>query len=315
MKHSRLKSCLIVAFHIGMLLFAIGVLISSLCGSRGEILLSTASLPASVTDDGLVEFSTPVSVSGISPAGATCTLHVGSTDLSIAPNQPAFLDDGTLFYLVDCSATAVRLLCVRDVYGFSFSAAGCFIFILATLLLLISPARAVVHLFGNIRMSLTIILLLIAVSFMLQPANPALPILRTPWLFIHLVPLVAAYALMPVGVWIAITILFGRHQPDSSHFNVLRLLILSIALLLGLGIALGAVWASLSWGRFWGWDIKETWALIAFIAASIPLHFPALTDSGRFPRLLPLSMLLIFLLVIATFLTVNPFGIPSLHDY
>ncbi|MDE6270157.1 MAG: cytochrome c biogenesis protein CcsA [Muribaculaceae bacterium] len=181
----------------------------------------------------------------------------------------------------------------------------------ASLLLLLAPLVCGLRLLTTPWQWLAGLLLVGVTTVLLLPADPSLPVLRTPWLVIHLVPLVAAYALMPVGLWLS-TVILLRRRVAGALVGRLRLLMQCMALLLTLGIALGAAWASLSWGRFWGWDLKETWALTALIATAWPLHFRRVARSAP---ALALSMLLVCLLIAATFLALNPFGLSSLHTY
>lgn len=73
--------------------------------------------------------------------------------------------------------------------------------------------------------------------------------------------------------------------------------------LLGMGIAVGSVWASTAWGRYWGWDPKETGALALFLLYCLPLHFPGIVRGRRWLYWFPI--VLMFLLFLA----------PGLHQY
>ncbi|WP_302314800.1 cytochrome c biogenesis protein, partial [uncultured Muribaculum sp.] len=81
--------------------------------------------------------------------------------------------------------------------------------------------------------------------------------------------------------------------------------------LLGIGIFAGAVWANVSWGRYWGWDPKETWALITFLVYAVPLHTSI--AKLRTPLNFHIYLILAFLTVIMTYFGVNL--LPSLHAY
>ena len=83
--------------------------------------------------------------------------------------------------------------------------------------------------------------------------------------------------------------------------------------LLGAGIFVGAIWAEQSWGRYWGWDPKETWALITFFIYALPLHrhtFPWF----RTPRHQLLYLTIAFASVLMTYFGVN-YLLPGLHSY
>ncbi len=105
------------------------------------------------------------------------------------------------------------------------------------------------------------------------------PVLRSNyWLTIHVMTIVSSY-----GAFGLATALGHRHlyfamrnkllmheAQESAHFMD-RVIQLGV-MLLGIGTVLGGVWANESWGRFWGWDPKETWALITFLAYLALIH-------------------------------------------
>jgi len=83
--------------------------------------------------------------------------------------------------------------------------------------------------------------------------------------------------------------------------------------LLSAGIFIGAIWANVSWGRYWGWDPKEVWALITMLIYSFALH-PGLLPALRRPRVFHWFVLLAFLSVLFTYFGVN-FLLGGLHSY
>lgn len=92
-------------------------------------------------------------------------------------------------------------------------------------------------------------------------------------------------------------------------WRMIVFIFLSISIVLC--IFLGAVWANVSWGRYWGWDPKETWALITLMLYAIPLHSSLINIKGRNYHWF---LVLAFLSVIMTYLGVN-FLLPGLHSY
>jgi len=83
--------------------------------------------------------------------------------------------------------------------------------------------------------------------------------------------------------------------------------------LLAVGIFIGAVWANISWGRYWGWDAKETWALITLLVYIIPLHsrtFACLSHSKSFF----IYCVLAFISILITFFGVSYF-LGGMHSY
>src|SRR5207249_6029156 len=109
--------------------------------------------------------------------------------------------------------------------------------------------------------------------------SPIVPVLRSNyWLTIHVLTIVSSYAggtlawgLANVALFL---IVFGKGKSDTikvlSTFTYRAMQI--AVLLLAAGTFLGGWWAAYSWGRFWGWDPKETGALIALVCYVIPLH-------------------------------------------
>ena len=109
--------------------------------------------------------------------------------------------------------------------------------------------------------------------------EPLMPVLRDNfWLTIHVLTETASYGAFALGMAFG-HILLGRYilNPAAArsesvlHFWLYRVLQLGI-LLITVGTILGAVWANYSWGRFWGWDPKETWAFITLLVYIVAVH-------------------------------------------
>lgn len=92
-----------------------------------------------------------------------------------------------------------------------------------------------------------------------------------------------------------------------------RLLLYPAVFFLGVGIFIGAVWANVSWGRYWAWDPKEVWALITFMVYALPFHADSLHYFRR-SKFFHLYMLLAFLTVLMTYFGVNYF-LGGMHSY
>jgi cytochrome c-type biogenesis protein CcsB len=109
--------------------------------------------------------------------------------------------------------------------------------------------------------------------------DPLVPVLRDNfWLTIHVLTITLSYAAFALAMGFGHILLFryARHPRETRadapmHFWLYRVLQLGV-LLLAAGTILGGVWANYSWGRFWGWDPKETWALIALLCYITTLH-------------------------------------------
>jgi cytochrome c-type biogenesis protein CcsB len=109
--------------------------------------------------------------------------------------------------------------------------------------------------------------------------EPLVPVLRDNfWLTIHVLTITLSYAAFALAMGFGHILLwrYARNPAAASadapmHFWLYRVLQLGV-LLLAAGTILGGVWANYSWGRFWGWDPKETWALIALLCYILTLH-------------------------------------------
>lgn len=158
---------------------------------------------------------------------------------------------------------------------------------------------------------------------MMGQSNPAItnlmPVLHSPLLSIHVMVIMIAYALLAFIALNGITALFFMKSKWDMTTEVARLRRMSLLMLypavflLTAGIFIGAVWANVSWGRYWGWDPKEVWALITMLIYSIPLHDQSvrfLKDDKKFH----IYMALAFLSVLITYFGVN-FILGGMHSY
>jgi ABC-type transport system involved in cytochrome c biogenesis permease subunit len=107
----------------------------------------------------------------------------------------------------------------------------------------------------------------------------------------------------------------GLLTPDPSGRLYLfsRTLLYPALFLLAAGIFIGAIWANVSWGRYWGWDPKEVWALITLLLYSLALHTESLPAFCR-PRFYHSFMIVAFLAVLMTYFGVN-FLLGGMHSY
>src|SRR6266516_2839581 len=109
--------------------------------------------------------------------------------------------------------------------------------------------------------------------------DPLVPVLRDNfWLTVHVLTITLSYAAFALAMSFGHILLWRYARNPAAaradapmHFWLYRVLQLGV-LLLAAGTILGGVWANYSWGRFWGWDPKETWALIALVCYILTLH-------------------------------------------
>lgn len=144
-------------------------------------------------------------------------------------------------------------------------------------------------------------------------------ILMTYWLYVHVTLVTASYALIGMtfvfGVWYVIQYLRNSDAQVLKTVDDCNLVMLQLAFwILGIGIITGALWADVSWGRPWGWDPKETFALVTWIVYLIIIHVRFVTH-GR-TRGLTTGVLSIvgFGVMLFNWIGVN-FFLVGLHSY
>ena len=153
--------------------------------------------------------------------------------------------------------------------------------------------------------------------------QPLLPALKSNWLIAHVITVFFGYASLAIAF--GISIMYLIKQSDSSgkiglleHFPDLKILdelthqmVMFGFLFLSIGIITGAVWANSAWGRYWGWDPKETWSLITWLIYVTLLHLRMMW--GWQVRRIAYFSILGFLAVLITYFGVN--YLPGLHSY
>lgn len=140
--------------------------------------------------------------------------------------------------------------------------------------------------------------------------TPLMPVLASPWLSIHVTLVMTAYALFGFTVTCSVISFFSPSRRERLMW-LDRVMLYPALYLLGLGIITGAVWANVSWGRYWAWDPKETWALITFIIYAVAMHRSI--KPLNHPTTFHAYMLFAFLAVLMTYFGVN--ALSSLHAY
>ncbi len=154
--------------------------------------------------------------------------------------------------------------------------------------------------------------------------TPLVPVLKSGWLVIHVSTITASYGFFGLGALLALVVLTltvvrtkgstPRLEPviGALATDCSRLVKVGFALLC-IGTMFGAVWADVSWGRYWGWDPKETWTLITILAYVVTLHL-AHTPGVRNPLTFPTLSLVGFASVLMTYFGVN-YYLTGLHSY
>lgn len=155
---------------------------------------------------------------------------------------------------------------------------------------------------------------------MITDGNPQvtqlMPVLQSPLLSVHVMVIMFSYALFGLMALVGIEGLayhFRRDKEREEQLASMSLFMLYPAVsLLAIGIFIGAIWANVSWGRYWSWDSKETWALITMLIYAVPLHKEIKFTQN--PLYVHVFMLVAFLSVLMTYFGVNYF-LAGLHSY
>lgn len=167
-----------------------------------------------------------------------------------------------------------------------------------------------------------IILLAASLNWLDPQITTLVPVLKSPWLTFHVAVLVAAYGFFGLSFMMGITNLLlsaFKNKHESLSLRIKELTIINnMSLLIGLvmiivGTFLGAIWANESWGRYWGWDPKETWALITIVIYTIVTHIH-LIKKDMPDWVINLLSVLAFFSVLMTFIGVNYF-FAGMHSY
>lgn len=137
-----------------------------------------------------------------------------------------------------------------------------------------------IYLLASLPVTLTALLLVHQMPIAMPSSiDPLVPVLRDNfWLTVHVLTITLSYAAFALAMGFGHILLWryawnprATRADAPMHFWLYRVLQLGV-LLLAAGTILGGVWANYSWGRFWGWDPKETWALIALLCYITTLH-------------------------------------------
>ena len=141
--------------------------------------------------------------------------------------------------------------------------------------------------------------------------TPLIPVLQSPLLSVHVMTVMCAYALFALQMMLGV---YSFWTSKLERITALSQLLLYPAIfLLTIGIFLGAVWANVSWGNYWSWDPKESWALITLMVYAIPLHKASIGAFNK-PRFYHIYMISAFLAVLITYFGVN-FILGGMHSY
>ncbi len=167
-------------------------------------------------------------------------------------------------------------------------------------------------------LGIVIAALAIIMTKVVTPKPPLQPVLQTPLLGIHVSVIMLAYTLFAAVMINGILgICIPKQRARLMHLS--QVLLYPAEFCLTAGIFIGAVWANMSWGRYWGWDPKETWALITMLVYAVLLHWPFIrikneTAKARREMAYHIFSVVAFLFVLFTYFGVS-YLLGGLHSY
>jgi len=231
---------------------------------------------------------------------------------------PRSLGYGTYILMGICCVYQLLVLCLRSMVsghlplsnGYETMQFMAWVVMLLTLLL---QRRFVLMLpFGYLLAGLTLLVSMMGESN--PQITPLMPVLQSPLLSIHVCIIMLAYSLLAITFFNGITALCIKDETKIEQLKQVSLTLLYPALFcMAAGIFIGAIWANVSWGRYWGWDPKEVWALITMLVYSFALHRVSLPWFSK-PKFFHGFLVLAFLCVLMTYFGVN-FLLGGMHSY
>ncbi len=228
------------------------------------------------------------------------------------------------------------LIVTRDPWGIGFTYTGYLLLLMGMLLFWMQPNSQYRRIFQIWRMDreasssrvmrwlpyiiFVVVLIIVGiVMFLRWTSAPLMPVLRSPFFPLHVSVIMISYILLAFIMFNGFKALFLSRKKDGNEEKAARLMrssqlmLMPALFLLIAGIFIGAVWANVSWGRYWGWDSKEVWALITMMFYSLPLHQQSLRWFAK-PRHFHGYCAFAFLIVLMTYFGVNYF-LSGLHSY
>lgn len=169
-----------------------------------------------------------------------------------------------------------------------------------------------------------IILFVAHLNWMNPEITLLVPVLNSYWLMIHVAIITASYGFLGLSAFLGLLVLIMYSISNKENSPTIKGFILQLTTisemsvtiglyLLTIGTFLGGVWANESWGRYWGWDSKETWALITVVIYAFIAHMrmiPSLKGIYNYT----IATVLGFVSVLMTYFGVN-YYLSGLHSY
>ncbi|MBP5626245.1 MAG: cytochrome c biogenesis protein CcsA [Bacteroidales bacterium] len=330
----------VLALHVAFILILAGALVTHLCGENGRIHLRvgesvaafersdgrTVALPFSV---GLESFDIEYYPGTRRPSDYISVVRLDEERVTISMNHIGKAG-GYRFYQSDYDDDgAGSILAVNhDPWGVGITYAAYLLLLLSMIAYFFEKDSAWRRTLRSLRkpreprrkrsrwpLVLTLAGLALLALWLLKvfPKGPLMPVLRSPLLVVHVVPIIISYTLFALSAVLGVVGLLLPAAKSERLQQVERVILTPAVFLLTFGTFLGAVWANISWGNYWTWDPKETWALATLLIYAFALH-GASSAVFRRPRFFHVFCILAFVAVLITYFGVNLF-LGGLHSY
>ena len=313
----RRLSLPVTLLHVSLIIILFGAWITYLTGNRGYIHIRQGEIVNYyISEEGTVKHSLPFNVKLLlfdieyhpgtnEPADFISFLRVDGEVCRVSMNKIHKQQGFRLYQLsYDSDEMGTTLLVNHDPWGIGITYSGYFLLALSMLLLLFIKIgwKGVLSTFVPV----------VGAWYYISQMNPMTPVLRSPMLAAHVSIIMIAYLLLLIIMILSIIGLCSeKHREKYYHWN--RYLLYPAVFFLAAGIFIGAVWANISWGRYWGWDAKETWALITLLVYSLPFHKQSFAFF-RNPRRYHIYSIVAFLSILMTFFGVS-YILGGIHSY
>lgn len=305
----------IVLLHLSLLFIITGALVTFFCGKSGSVVLLPGEKLSGVFPFGITleSFEVKYYPGSERPSDYVSTVQIDEGEqIVISMNNIGKVDGWRLYQedynLEDGSST---LAYSHDPWGIALVYAG---YLLLLFSLACSFRKESFSWLPLAIMALCLAAVLIMMrKFIFYSHSELVPVLRSPLLPIHVTSIVFSYMVFLAILIIGVAGLMVNTDKALKFKALSESLLMPGVFMIAFGIIVGSVWANISWGNYWSWDPKETWALITMLVYAVPLHsrfIPFL----RKPKAFHIYCIFAFLSVLITYYGVN-FFLGGMHSY
>lgn len=317
------RSPITLTLHLSFVLILAGAMITHLFGVNGVLHLREGdvetSLPFSIS---LNKFEIQYYPGSKAPMGYSSDVTIDGRRQTISMNNIAKIKGYRLYqadYDEDLKGSVLAVS--RDPWGIAVTYTAYLLLLISMIGFFFQKESNFKAVASSVGPRVPVIILVICLAgvlvmmrkFIFTGGSQLMPVLRTPLLQVHVISIVLGYFIFFSLLAIGIAGLIVSRERSEKLRDLSTVLLYPAVFLLTFGIFLGAVWANISWGNYWAWDPKETWALITLLIYSVPLHQKSL-GFLRNPKAFHLYCILAFLSVLVTYFGVNMI-LGGMHSY